>query len=97
MVVSGRLPSSRSQHHLLHRSLAGGLVGHRLDRLYRDDFRIEAAGCLSFGRSALRLKRVLILLFARNAVPASDDLGGVDHRHVNVRMKREQLRVGFNA
>jgi hypothetical protein len=61
--------------------------------LHRDDLVLELAGLLRGGHAALRLQRVLVLVFARHLVALGHDVGGVDHRHVDRRGDLQQLGI----
>ena len=92
-VVVGRLPSSFSRVDLLEGDLFGLLVHDALGRRQRNDLVVEAAGFLSGRRALLALQRVLVLRVAADVVALGHDLGGVDHRHVDVLVLCNQPRV----
>src|SRR4029078_7804922 len=73
---------------------AGLFVGDGHDRGQRRDFRVVAAFGLRRSRALLRLQRVLILRLAADAITVGDDLGGLDHRHVDLRQVLYQPRIG---
>ena len=62
----------------------GRLVLHELRRRQRHDLVVEAAGLLGRGGAQLALQRVLVLRLAADLVALRHDLGGVDHRHVDL-------------
>ena len=60
-----------------------------LDRhfgLHGNDFVVETTGVLGRCRALLALERVGVLRLAGNAVARGDDIGGVDHGHVDRRL-----------
>ena len=58
----------------------------------RHDLGVEAALGLRLGGALLRLQRVLVLRLAADAVLLGHDLGGLDHRHVELRHVLAQPR-----
>src|SRR5205807_765167 len=66
--------------------LARRLVDDHLLRRHRHDLGVEAPGLLAGGGALLAHQRVLVLLFARDVVALGDDLGRLDHRHVDLRL-----------
>ena len=61
--------------------------------LHRDDLVPELAGLLGGGHAPLRFQRILVLVFAADLVALGDDVGGVDHRHVDVGIHFGQARI----
>ena len=78
---------------LAHRDLAGRLVLDRHGRGHGDDLVVELAGGLGGGGALLRLQRISVLAVAGDAVALADDLGGADHRHVDVLVHRDELGI----
>src|SRR4051794_24711134 len=81
------------QRDVLERDCTGGLVGHRHPGGDRRELILELSALLRRGGAALALQRIFVLLFARDAVALGDDLGGVDHGHVDLALDLEQRRV----
>jgi hypothetical protein len=69
------------------------LVDHLHLGLHRDDLVLELAGLLGGRHAALRFQRILVLVFAADLVALGDDVGGVDHRHVDRRRDLQQLGI----
>src|SRR6185437_13125208 len=61
--------------------------------LHRDDLVLELVGLLCGGHAALRLQRILVLIVAAELVALGDDVGGIDHRHVDVGRVFQKLGV----
>ena len=81
-VVSGAVALVALQRDGALGDLLGLLVLDRHDRGHRHDLGVEPAGLLAGGRALLAHQRVLVLLLAADAVALGDDVGGLDHRHV---------------
>ena len=81
----------------MHRDRAGLLVLDAHRRGDRNDLVGEEARSLRGGGALLRLERIFVAPLARHAVAIADDFGGVDHRHVDAVVHREQLGVGADA
>src|ERR1019366_2927852 len=75
----------------------GLFLGLAIDLLHlgvhRDDLVLELAGLLSRSHAALGFERELVLGLAADLVALGDDVGGVDHRHVDVGIHLPQARV----
>src|SRR6185437_14735658 len=69
------------------------LVDHLHLGLHRDDLVLELVGLLGGRHAALRLQRIFVLVFAADLVALGDDVGGVDHGHVDVGRVFQQLRI----
>ncbi len=63
------------------------------DRGEGDDLVVEASGLLRRGGALLRAQRVFVLRLARHLVALGDDLGGLDHRHVERRDAQDEFGV----
>ena len=81
------------QGHFLERDGAGRLVGDRHLRGDRRELVLELAALLGGRGAALALQRIFVLLLARDAVALGDDLGGVDHGHVDLALDLEQRGI----
>src|SRR5581483_7366988 len=68
-------------------------VDHLHLGLHRDDLVLELVGLLGGGHAALRFQRILVLVFAADLVALGDDVGGVDHRHVDVGRVFEEIGI----
>src|ERR1700716_1719600 len=71
----------------------GRLVDHLHFGLHRDDFVLELVGLLRGRHATLRFQRVLVLVFAAELVALGDNIGGVDHRHEDIRRSLKQVRI----
>ena len=69
------------------------LVDHLHLGLHRDDLVLELVGLLGGRHAALRFQRVLVLILAAELVALGDDVGGVDHRHVDVGRILQQVGI----
>ena len=77
------------EHDIFKRYLLGLFIHHSLVGWQRHNLVTDPAGLLGGGSALLTLQRVLVLCLAADAVAFRDDLGRVDHRHVNVLVQFE--------
>jgi hypothetical protein len=89
----GARPLVMLQRDLFVRDLLGLLVDDGHTHGNRRDLGVEAAGLARRRDALLRLQAVCVLALARDVVAFGDDLGGVDHRQVDLRLDRHQLVV----
>ena len=85
------------QRHLLGGDFLGFLVDDVHRRGDRDDLVVELAGGLGGGGALLRLEAVGVADVARDVVALGHDLGGLEHRHVDVLVDRDELGVAADA
>ncbi len=76
---------------------AGFLVLHLVRGGDGHDFVVEVAGFLRRGGALLALQRVFVLRLAADAIALGDGFGGLQHRHVDRAVHRDQFRIGHHA
>ena len=81
--------------------LLGDFLGLLVDDVHRrgdrHDLVVELARGLRGGGALLRLQGIGIATVAADAVAGGDHFGGLQHRHVDVAVHREQLAIGLDA
>jgi len=86
--------SPSSERHALFVERASLFLCDVFPRGKRRQFRIEGTPLLRDGRALLRLQRVFILPFARNAVLLCHEVGRLQHRRVHVGFMAEHPLLG---
>src|SRR5699024_12409428 len=95
VVAGGRWPVALilGQGDVLAVAFPGFTVGHDLDAWQLNDFIIEAAGFLGCCSAPLGFQCEIVLLIASDVVAFGNDLGGLQHRHVDIWLVFDQPRV----